>query len=90
MAIGDRAQAARTYLERHLDTFKTCNLDQLLCHAVEALRSTVHSTHEFTEKNCSITVLGRDSQKNLNEEEIRATIDLLPERQVTVAAVQNE
>lgn len=36
-AIGRRAQAAKTYLEQHLDEFPECNRDQLIVHAIKAL-----------------------------------------------------
>ncbi|MES1904591.1 MAG: Proteasome subunit alpha 1 [Paramarteilia canceri] len=50
MAVGERSQAARTYLEDHLAEFPNCSRDKLIEHAIAALRSTVHSTKEFTEK----------------------------------------
>ena len=41
MAIGARSQAARTYLEKFLDDFKTCDLDELVKHGLRALRDTL-------------------------------------------------
>lgn len=71
MAIGDRSQAARTYLEKNLAEFPNANLDQLIMHSIAALRATVHSTVVFSEKSCSISVVGKDYIKNLSEEEIK-------------------
>ena len=36
-AIGRRAQAAKTYLEQHLEEFETCGRDELIKHAMKAL-----------------------------------------------------
>ncbi|VDP76387.1 unnamed protein product [Schistosoma curassoni] len=41
IAIGSRSQSARTYLERHLDEFKGSSLDDLICHGLKALNSTL-------------------------------------------------
>src|SRR3954471_18719775 len=37
-AIGGRSQMARTYLERHLDDFPDCSRDELIKHALLALK----------------------------------------------------
>lgn len=37
-AIGHRAQAAKTYLEQHLEEFPSCGRDDLIRHALQALR----------------------------------------------------
>ncbi|CAH8582268.1 unnamed protein product [Schistosoma rodhaini] len=41
IAIGSRSQSARTYLERHLNEFKGSSLDDLICHGLKALNSTL-------------------------------------------------
>ncbi len=41
MAIGARSQAARTYLEKFLEDFKTCELEELVKHGLRALRDTL-------------------------------------------------
>ncbi|XP_022220187.2 proteasome subunit alpha type-1 [Drosophila obscura] len=38
MAIGSRSQTARTYLERNLDSFENCSMDDLICHGIQAIR----------------------------------------------------
>lgn len=50
MAIGARSQSARTYLEKHLDSFANCDLNQLVAHALRALRDTLPSEMELTNK----------------------------------------
>lgn len=41
MAIGSRSQSARTYLEKHLNEFLSCDLDELVKHGLRALRDTL-------------------------------------------------
>jgi 20S proteasome alpha/beta subunit len=48
MAIGARSQAARTYLEKFLDDFKTCDLDELVKHGLRALRDTLPNEVTFS------------------------------------------
>ncbi|ESO93223.1 hypothetical protein LOTGIDRAFT_232677 [Lottia gigantea] len=60
MAIGARSQSARTYLERKLDEFSDCELDELVKHALRSLRDTLPSEIELTNKNCSIGIVGKD------------------------------
>jgi 20S proteasome subunit alpha 6 len=50
MAIGARSQSARTYLEKHLKDFPTCSLDELIKHALRALRDTLPNEIELTTK----------------------------------------
>ncbi|KAI3633350.1 hypothetical protein MIR68_008297 [Amoeboaphelidium protococcarum] len=40
-AIGGRSQSCRTYLEKHFDKLEQCNLDQLINHALLALREAI-------------------------------------------------
>lgn len=39
MAIGDRCQSAKTYLEKHFENFKTLGADDLIAHGIKALRA---------------------------------------------------
>jgi len=59
MAIGARSQAARTYLEKFLEDFKTCELDELVKHGLRALRDTLPNEVDLTNKNVSIAVVGK-------------------------------
>jgi len=60
MAIGARSQSARTYLEKMLDTFKDCELEELIKHGLRALRDTLPAEVDLTNKNVSIAVVGKD------------------------------
>lgn len=52
MAIGARSQSARTYLEKHLEDLRTSNLNELVAHALRALRDTLPAEMELTNKVC--------------------------------------
>lgn len=61
-AIGARSQAARTYLERNLETVReTESVDELIVHGLNALRDTLSQDVELTFKNTSISVVGKDT-----------------------------
>lgn len=57
-AIGARSQSARTYLERHLDDFQGSDLDQLVKHALRALRDCLPTEGELTAKNVTLSIVG--------------------------------
>merc|ERR1712079_601680 len=61
MAIGARSQAARTYLEKFLNDLKDCELDELVKHGLRALRDTLPNEVDLTNKNVSISVVGKDT-----------------------------
>jgi len=58
MAIGARSQAARTYLEKFLEDFKTCELDELVKHGLRALRDTLPNEvrRESFRVTCSVSI----------------------------------
>lgn len=59
MAIGARSQSARTYLEKHLNEFIECALDELIKHGLRALRDTLPSEVDLSVKNVSIAIVGK-------------------------------
>ena len=67
-AIGARSQMARTYLERHLDKFADCGRDELIKHALLALKESLAQDKELTVDNTSLAVIGiteKDGKKKL-------------------------
>lgn len=50
MAIGGRSQSARTYLEKHVKEFAKCDIDDLIKHALLALRDTIPAEEDLTAK----------------------------------------
>ena len=74
MAIGDRCQSAKTYLEKHFESFDNVSVDQLIKHGVAALRASAQDT-DLTEHNVSIGVLGRDyPYRQLTKDDVRALV----------------
>lgn len=76
MAIGARSQSARTYLEKHLNSFKDCTLYELINHGIKALAGTLPNETKLNNKNLSICIVGKDTKfKCLNETETEAYIN---------------
>ena len=75
-SIGARSQSARTYLEKHLNEFKTATLDQLIEHALLALRDTLPAEDNLSKKNTSISIVGKDTNfKAMDDEEVQPYLD---------------
>ncbi|KAF6005111.1 Proteasome subunit alpha 1 [Cyanidiococcus yangmingshanensis] len=80
MALGSRSQSARTYLERHDEEVSSATREELIRHAVAALRETLASTRDLTltAENCAIGVVGvgSDTRFHLYEyEEVQPLLD---------------
>lgn len=67
-ALGDRSQAAKTYLEKHFESFSEESREELILHAVKALSKSISvrtvaeatSSTPLTPENCSIAIVGVD------------------------------
>lgn len=68
-AIGARSQAAKTYLERHFESFPDATLEQLVVHGLVALRDTLPQDKELTFQNTSIAVVGKDTKFTILEDD---------------------
>jgi 20S proteasome subunit alpha 6 len=66
-AIGARSQSARTYLEKHVDSFATASQDELIVHALQALLGCVSGDDELTADNGSIAIVGKNVPYTLLE-----------------------
>ncbi|GFQ74352.1 proteasome subunit alpha type-1 [Trichonephila clavata] len=69
MAIGARSQSARTYLEKYLDTFKSCDMEELVKHGLRALRECLPNEVELNTKNASLAIVGLNMDFTLFEDE---------------------
>lgn len=58
IAIGDRNQSAKTYLEKNFESFAQLGADDLIKHGVRAMKASCQDV-DATEHNISIAVLGR-------------------------------
>lgn len=59
MAIGAGSQAARTYLEKNIDSFSDLDINQLVRHSLLALRECLRNNVELSTKNVSLAIVGR-------------------------------
>lgn len=76
MAIGDRCQSAKTYMEKHYETFSGKSLDELIKSGISALRASAQDT-DLTEHNVSIGVLGKDTPyRCLSRDELRSQLNI--------------
>eukprot|EP00204_Picochlorum_oklahomense_P003946 CAMPEP_0118804866 /NCGR_PEP_ID=MMETSP1161-20130426/24873_1 /TAXON_ID=249345 /ORGANISM="Picochlorum oklahomensis, Strain CCMP2329" /LENGTH=225 /DNA_ID=CAMNT_0006733699 /DNA_START=138 /DNA_END=812 /DNA_ORIENTATION=+ len=60
MAIGERDQAAKTYLEGQLTSFPSANRSELIMHALKALKSAAHDDTPLSAENTALAVVGVD------------------------------
>nr|POE93068.1 putative proteasome subunit alpha type-6 [Quercus suber] len=65
--IGARSQMARTYLERNLDEFESSSREELIKHALRALKDSLSQDKELTVDNTSLGVAGVDEDFKLYE-----------------------
>ncbi|EPQ59523.1 20S proteasome subunit [Gloeophyllum trabeum ATCC 11539] len=66
MSIGARSQSAKTYLEKHYESFMDSNLEDLIRHGLHALRETLQQDKELTINNTSIGIVGPASEHEKN------------------------
>ena len=66
-AIGARSQMARTYLERNLEEFPGASRQELIQHALRALKESLSQDKELTVDNTSVGVGGLDENFKLYE-----------------------
>jgi 20S proteasome subunit alpha 6 len=65
--IGARSQMARTYLERNLDSFENATKEELVKHALLALKESMSQDKELTVDNTSVGIAGIDEDFTLQE-----------------------
>merc|ERR1712226_437384 len=81
MAIGARSQSARTYLEKHLEKFATCDLDELVKHGLRALRDTLPNEVDLSNRNVTVAIVGKTRDFTVYED---ADVDAF------LAGIENE
>jgi len=74
-AMGARSQSARTYLEKHFETFPECDLEQLIVHALTALKGSVQD-HKITRDNVSVAFVGKNHEFTiLRDDDVAEWVD---------------
>ncbi|KAJ3029129.1 UNVERIFIED_CONTAM: hypothetical protein HDU68_000084, partial [Siphonaria sp. JEL0065] len=78
ISIGARSQSAKTYLERHFESFAAAPLDDLIVHGLRALRDTLQQDKELSASNCSVGYVGKDEKWTVLEgESLQRHLDIL-------------
>ncbi|MEW5301049.1 MAG: hypothetical protein WDW38_009381 [Sanguina aurantia] len=82
MAIGARAQAAKTYLEKHYESFPKATLEELIAHGLRALQASLHDG-ELTDANSAAAIVGKGLPFTILEDaSIAPYITLLKEEEL--------
>jgi len=72
-AMGARSQSAKTYLEKHFEAFEKCSLDELIKHALTALKGA--SQGPLTYKNVGVAFVGKNTKFTIREDDdIKAAV----------------
>jgi len=80
-AMGARSQSARTYLEKHFETFPDCTDDELIKHGMLAIKSTAVDT--LTTKNISVCVVKKgEPVRFIKDDELRPFVDAVKDEEV--------
>jgi len=75
MAIGSRSQAARTYLERTYESYADATVDDLINHALLALKESAPD-HDINSRNISIGIVTENQPfQALDDEKVQPYID---------------
>ena len=74
LAIGARAQSAKTYITKFYDDgkdgFEGCSREQLIRHAIRSLKGCGHGDNaELTAKNVAVAIVGKDEKFRMVEGE---------------------
>ena len=87
-AIGSRSQSAKTYLSRQFLNNDTnvvtvsddLSVDELIRHALTALKGCVQGDSKLTKENCSVAIVGLGQDfKELTEEELSPYVEAIAE-----------
>ena len=73
MAIGARSQSAKTYLEKHFESFPDMSEGDLVKHALKALDACTND-QDLDAKNCALGVVGIDQPFKIYEDDAVAPL----------------
>lgn len=82
ISIGARSQSAKTYLEKNFEQMDACSRDDLVKHALRALRETTGENVELNSKNTAVGIVGIGEDFRIYEdEEVEEFVRLVREDQ---------
>eukprot|EP00798_Chlamydomonas_sp_ICE-L_P025949 gene25949-11629_t len=85
MAIGARAQAAKTYLEKHYEAFPKANMEEMIKHGLRCIQASLQEG-DLTALNSSIAIVGKDMPFTLLEgDTLQPYLDALKEEDQPMA-----
>jgi len=74
MAIGQRSQSAKTYLEKNFETFGSSSEDALVKHAVKALSVATEQNTELTVRNVDVAVVSQNGVRLIGDDDLSAYV----------------
>lgn len=77
IAIGARSQSAKTYLEKNFESFENLGEEDLIKHALIALRGTTGDNVDLTSKNTSVSIVSKDGYKSYEDDEVAKWVDII-------------
>eukprot|EP00835_Amoeboradix_gromovi_P003621 NODE_247_length_12991_cov_0.678328.p7 type:complete len:137 gc:universal NODE_247_length_12991_cov_0.678328:4110-3700(-) len=80
IAIGNRSQSARTYLERNLDSIKKCTKEEGIIHG---LRSLLSGVEKIEPKSVCIAVVSKDGVQMLEDENLEPYLNQVQDQMQT-------
>eukprot|EP01120_Amphizonella_sp_Union-15-10_P000745 TRINITY_DN10774_c0_g1_i1.p1 TRINITY_DN10774_c0_g1~~TRINITY_DN10774_c0_g1_i1.p1 ORF type:complete len:277 (-),score=69.24 TRINITY_DN10774_c0_g1_i1:57-827(-) len=97
-AIGARSQSSKTYLEKNFEKFDQCSLDQLIRHALFALREALSHTQKddkepetLNSNNVSVGIVGQGQPfKIIEETDLQVYLDALERDEGTEQQMQTD
>ncbi|EDW88758.2 proteasome subunit alpha type-1 [Drosophila yakuba] len=85
-SIGSRSQSARTYLEKKLNEFLDCSNDDIICHGIQAIRSTLPTDEHQSKENAgqfniTVAIVGKNQPfKILTDEEVKIYLEMAKQK----------
>ncbi|CAM9558520.1 unnamed protein product [Heterosigma akashiwo] len=90
-AIGSRSQAAKTYMEKHSESFAGLSEEELIKHALKALSGCVQGDKELSKENASVAVVGQGTAfKIIEGDEVQPFLDAIELEGDAPAAMEEE
>ncbi|WFD49655.1 proteasome endopeptidase complex [Malassezia furfur] len=71
MSLGARNQSAKTYLERRMDEFADVDVNELVVHALRALRETLPQNKDLERAAVSVAIVGPGANADPNSPKVR-------------------
>eukprot|EP00994_Dinema_validum_P002334 NODE_1508_length_926_cov_129.026226_g1170_i0.p1 GENE.NODE_1508_length_926_cov_129.026226_g1170_i0~~NODE_1508_length_926_cov_129.026226_g1170_i0.p1 ORF type:complete len:266 (+),score=79.94 NODE_1508_length_926_cov_129.026226_g1170_i0:60-800(+) len=85
ISIGARSQSAKTYLEKHFESFETMELNDMVTHCLKALQSTTSEGVELNQHNTTVAIVGKDRDFTVYDDDAVAEfVDKLQEGEAMV------